>query len=309
MMRADMSSAEGVSSMIQLSVRCAVPWMFIAFSASSLQAVFPGAFSRWLLRNRKIMGLIFAAAMAWQLLFILWLVGIHTEYYVSEVYVLSDVLEGVVGYAFLTAMVLTSFKFGRSRLTPKQWKLLHKSGIYWLWFYAWSVYWFNIYYYDDPPALIDYVYYWAGFLAWGLRIFAWGKKRSKQMAAQTDSGSRYRTLFLMVGFVAIAIGLSGASFGSRWSPQVYEFLFSFRIVESVDTVMPYFPLVPFYPNLFANFRVGQKAIKASGSANRFGFSVSVAILNGGFCDYRHRLVRSELWLALESASLRISIQL
>lgn len=258
MMRIDMSSAEGVSSMIQLSVRCAIPWLYLAFAASSLQTTFPGAFGRWLLRNRKIMGLIFSAAMAWQLLFILWLVGVHTEHYVSEVYVLSDVIEGVVGYTFLTGMVLTSFKFGRSRLTPKQWKLLHKSGIYWLWFYAWSVYWFNIYYYEGPPALIDYVYYWTGLVAWGLRIFAWGKKQSKQAVAQADTDSRNRPLFLVLGIVAIAIGLSGASFGSTWSPQVYEFLFSFRIVESVDTVMPYFPLVPFYPlivMLFGTFLV------------------------------------------------------
>ncbi len=63
--------------------------------------------------------------MAWQLFFILWLTGIHTDYYVSEVYVLSDVVEGVSGYAFLIAMVLTSCRFGRSRLTQKQWKLLH----------------------------------------------------------------------------------------------------------------------------------------------------------------------------------------
>ena len=95
MIRADLSSAEGVSSMIQLSVRCAVPWLFVAFAASSLQVVFPGVFSRWLLRNRKNIGLCFAAAMAWQLFFILWLVGIHTEYYVDDVYVLSDVVEGV----------------------------------------------------------------------------------------------------------------------------------------------------------------------------------------------------------------------
>jgi len=147
MIRVDLSSAEAVSSMIQLSVRCAVPWLYLAFAASSLQVVFPGSFSRWLLRNRSKIGLCFAAAMAWQLLFILWLVGIHTEYYVNDVYVLSDVVEGLVGYTFLIAMVLTSFKFGRSRLTAKQWKLLHTSGIYWLWAYAWSVYWFNLFYY------------------------------------------------------------------------------------------------------------------------------------------------------------------
>ena len=47
--------------------------------------------------------------------------------------------------------------------------------------------------------------------------------------------------------MAVVIGLIGSSFGSAWSPQVYEFLFDFRIVETIDTFMPYFPLVPFYP--------------------------------------------------------------
>lgn len=185
MMRVDLSAAEDVSSMIQLSVRCAVPWLYLAFAASSLQVVFPGALSRWALRNRRIIGLCFAAAMAWQLFFILWLVGIHTEYYVSEVYVLSDVVEGAVGYAFLISMVLTSFKFGRSRLTQKQWKLLHTTGIYWLWVYAWSVYWFNLFYYPGPALPIDHVYYWGGLLAWSLRLFAWSKNRMRHSAAQS----------------------------------------------------------------------------------------------------------------------------
>jgi hypothetical protein len=253
MTRVDLSNAAGVSSMIQFSVRCAVPLLYLAFSASSLQAVIRGSFSGWLLRNRKIIGNCFAAAMAWQLFFILWLVGLHTDYYVDEVYVLSDVVEGVVGYTFLIAMVLTSFKFGRSRLTQKQWKLLHRSGIYWLWFYAWSTYWFELFYYEDEAALIDYVYYWGGLLAWGLRLYAWGKKASMQPAVQLNSGSLRRSLYLAAGIVALAIGLSGASIASAWSPQVYDFLFGFRIVESADKITPYFPLVPSYPLLIMMF--------------------------------------------------------
>ncbi len=242
-MRIDLSAADAVSSMIQLAVRCAVPLVFVAFAASSMQVMFPGTFSRWLLRNRPMFGLCFAAVMGWQLLFILWLVGIHTEYYVDEVYVLSDAVEGVVGYAFLIAMTLTSFKFGRQLLSQKQWKLLHTSGIYWIWFYAWSVYWFNLFYYDDPALPIDYIYYWGGFLAMGLRIGAWGKKRLGKLSA----GRKSNLLFLVPGYLAVILGLTGSAFGSVWSPQVYDFLFGFKIIESIDTFMPYFPLVPFYP--------------------------------------------------------------
>lgn len=249
MIRTDLSSAEAVSSMIQLSVRCAVPWLYLAFAASSLQVVSPGLFSRWLLHNRKIIGLCFAAAMAWQLFFILWLVGIHTEYYVNDVYVLSDVVEGTVGYTFLIAMMLTSFKFGRSRLTQNQWKLLHTGGIYWLWFYAWSVYWFSLFYYQAPAVPLDYVYYWGGFLAWGMRLGAWSKKHWRQAPEQnpTDGGGIRKFVLLMSGVIAVVIGLTGSSFGSAWSPQVYEFLFGFTVIESLDTFMPYFPFVPFYP--------------------------------------------------------------
>lgn len=185
MTRVDLTAPEGISSMIQLSVRSAVPWLFVAFAASSINKLYSGPFSRWLLRNRHIVGLIFATAMGWQLTFILWLVGIHTEYYVNDVYVLSDAVEGVVGYTFLIAMVLTTFKFGRRRLSARQWKLLHTGGIYWLWFYAWSVYWFNLFYYQSPAVLLDYIYYWAGFLAWGLRVMAWTKQRSKQPTMQS----------------------------------------------------------------------------------------------------------------------------
>jgi sulfoxide reductase heme-binding subunit YedZ len=179
----DLSSGPGVSSMIQLSVRCAIPWLYLAFAASSINILFPGEGSRWLLRNRKIMGMCLAAAMAWQLLFILWMVGIYSDYYVEEVYAFTDALEGVVGYVFLFAMTVTTFKFGRSRITPKQWKYLHTTGIYFVWGYAWVVYWYQIFYYDST-LIIDYLYYWAGTLAWGLRIAAWTKKQILQSAGR-----------------------------------------------------------------------------------------------------------------------------
>ena len=128
MARTDLSGGPGVSSMIQLSVRCAVPWLYLAFAASALLKLFPGDWSRWLMRNRKFLGLCFAAAMAWQGFFILWLVTVHTDYYVDEVYVLRDAIEGVTGYLFLVAMTVTSFAPGRKLLSARQWRAASASS-------------------------------------------------------------------------------------------------------------------------------------------------------------------------------------
>ena len=181
MTRVELSTALGVSAMIQFSVRLAVPWLFIAFAASSLAVVFPGSLTRWLLRNRRIIGLCFAAGMAWQLLFILWLVIGHWNYYLQEAYSYFDLAEQIPGYLVIFAMVVTSFRFGRSKLSARQWEILHKGGIYFLWGVVWSTYWFELFYYEDIQA-IDYVYYWAGFAAWGIRALAWSKKRTLQPA-------------------------------------------------------------------------------------------------------------------------------
>ncbi len=177
----DLSSSLGVSSMIQFSVRLAVPWLFIAFCASSLVAIFPGEFSRWVLRNRRMFGLCFATGMAWQLFFIVWLVVGHFDYYMEEAYDYLSLLEQVPGYVLLIAMTITSFGFGRSKLSPKQWKILHTGGIYFIWFVVWTTYWFELFYYDDIQ-FIDYLYYWAGFTAWALRMAAWTSKRMRQPA-------------------------------------------------------------------------------------------------------------------------------
>jgi len=246
MMGVELSSAPAVSSMIELSVRCAVPLLFVAFAASSVNVLFPGLFGRWILRNRKFIGLSFAAAMAWQLFFILWMITQYTEYYVGEVYALSDVIEGVGGYLLLIAMVLTSFKFGRKHLSAKQWKFLHKTGIYWLWIYAWIAYWWHIFYYNNPIAL-DYIYYWAGFLAWGLRMAAWTKKRWPQAAGTSTTAGSSQLLYLLPGVAAVATGLLGVSFGSPWGRQIYEFGFSVPVLNTIGVYTPFFPFVPCLP--------------------------------------------------------------
>ncbi len=250
MMGVDMSTGAGVSTMISFSVRWAVPFIYLVVAASAVQKLFPGPFPMWWLRNRKYIGLCFAVAMAWQGAFIFTMSNFFREYYYGDVYLLRDEIEGSVGYIFLAAMVVTSFRFGRKYLTHKQWKLLHRSGIYFLWAYPFSVYWWNLYYYENPQPN-DYIYYWCGFFAFALRIAAWGKKRLHAMKRiSPDSGTPLA--YKVSGGAIIAFGLIAASTGLRWQQPVTDFLTT--PMWSADLVL-WLPFWPFEPYL-ALFIIG-----------------------------------------------------
>ena len=244
MIGADLSSAAGVSSMIQLSVRFAVPWIFLTFAISALHNLLPGAFTRWLLKNRKFFGLVFAATMAWQGFFILWMVLIHTDNYVNEVYVMRDAIEGTIGYTFLLAMTVTSFPFARKRMRAKHWRWLHLSGVYYLWGYAFIVYWWALFYYSNPVPL-DYLYYGAGCAAWTLRAAAWGKR----LHHRVDKGTAKRLPPVMrpVGSALLAVGVGAAIFGSLWSSTARELLYGHSMTRIPELYLPYWPFEPFLP--------------------------------------------------------------
>jgi len=246
-MGTDMTTAPGVSHMIGFSVRWAVPFIFLVVAASAVQTLWPGPFPAWWLRNRKHIGMCFAVAMAWQGAFIFMMSNFYRDYYFEEIYFLRDELEGSTGYIFLTAMVLTSFPFGRKYLNPKQWKLLHRSSLYFLWAYPFSVYWWNLSYYENPQP-IDHLFYWSGFLAFALRIAAWGKKR--QQATQKETATSRAPLAVKVlGGALVAAGLVVAATGLQWQEQVTAFLTAPEWSATLELLLPYWPFEP-YLSLF-----------------------------------------------------------
>ena len=243
MMEADMSTASGVSSMIGFSVRLAVPFIFLVVAASSMQILFPGSFSKWWLRNRKYIGMCFAVAMSWQGLFIFIMSYFFRDYYFENVYLFRDELEGSIGYIFLPAMVVTSFHFGRKHLSAKQWKLLHKSGIYFLWAYPFSTYWWSLSYYQNPVPL-DYVYYWCGFLAFAVRIAAWGKQRRQAMDRNATEASTPLALRAL-GSAIIVLGLVWSAYGLYWQERVTGFLTTPEWSANLVLWLPFWPFEPF----------------------------------------------------------------
>ena len=245
MLRTDLSAANGVTHMIAFSVRWAVPLIYLVVAASALHTLFPGPLSLWLLRNRKYIGLGFAVAMAWQGLFIFLISAFFRDYYFDEIFLLRDELEGSTGYIFLAAMVATSFDFGRRHLSARQWKLLHRSGVYFLWAYPFSVYWWDLFYYPDPQP-IDYAFYWGGFLAFALRIAAWGKKR-EQSAATASSAGGTPLANKVLGGAIVCCGLLAAGTGLRWREPVTAFLTAPQWSENLLLWLPFWPFEPFLP--------------------------------------------------------------
>jgi len=239
LMGADLSTGDGVSHMIGYSVRFAVPLIFLVVAASSVQILFPGAFSMWWLRNRKYIGLCFAVAMAWQGLFIFIMSFFFRDYYYADVYLLRDEIEGSVGYIFLPAMVLTSFHFGRKYLNQRQWKTLHKAAIYFLWAYPFSVYWWNSSHYYGSPDPIDTIFYCSGFTAFALRIAAWSKKRERRPSLALK----------VFGGAMIAFGLVVSATGQYWQKPVSAFLTTPRWSADLELWLPFWPFEP-YLSLF-----------------------------------------------------------
>ena len=247
----NIDSPEGLSHMIGYSVRWAVPFIYLVVAASSVKILFPGVFSAWWMRNRKYIGLVFAVGMAWQAAFIFMLSTFHRDYYFSDVYYFRDEIEGSVGYIFLVAMVITSFQFARKRVNHAQWKLIQKGGIYFLWAYPFSVYWWNLFYYPyvdgySNPELHDYLFYWAGFLAFAMRIFAWGKLRNKALSKSDVNGSP-STLALVLGAGLIFVGLIGAATGKYWFDGVSSLVSSPAWSAEMALWLPFWPLEPFMP--------------------------------------------------------------
>ena len=245
MMGKDLSVGENMASMISYSVRFAIPFIFLLTGASAFQILFPSPFGKWLQRNAKIFGLCFATAMAWQGLFIFMISNFMRDYYFNEIYFFRDELEGTVGYIFIAAMIVTSFSFGRKYVSPMQWGLIQKGGVYFLWAYAFGVYWWNLFYYPQyepfpQPRMLDYIYYWAGFSAFALRIAAWGKIR-----LQKSPMNQTPVLLRALGIGMIAIGLVGSATGLSWYKPVYGFITGPAWSAELVLWLPYWPLTPY----------------------------------------------------------------
>ena len=190
-MSVDLGTGPGVVAMIRNSVRLSAPWLFLAFAASSLVTLFPSPATRWLMRNRRMLGLSFAAAMGWQLFFIFWMLMGHWNFYLDVIHPLGGLFTRLFAYGVLISLTVTSFSWPRRRMGPRAWRLLHKIGIYILWLAVWGTYASDLFLRENPP-LVNYVFALVGLVAWGLRVTAYLRQRQvfERLAAFSHGNAR-----------------------------------------------------------------------------------------------------------------------
>lgn len=125
------SGEEAAHRVLRATALSSVLLFSAAFSASALRQLRPNPTTRWMLENRRYLGVSFAFSHAVHLSAILWLAAFAGDRFRVES---TTLIAGSIGFAFVAAMAATSFDRTAAWLGARRWKLLHTVGAYYLWF-------------------------------------------------------------------------------------------------------------------------------------------------------------------------------
>lgn len=124
---------EGVRMVIRFTARSSLLLFCLAFSAAALAQLWPNAWMRWQRRNRRYLGLSFAASHAIHAVAIIVFAKMDPAGFAEATSPASYIFGGI-GYAVIIAMSATSFDRTAALIGPRAWRVLHLAGGYYLWF-------------------------------------------------------------------------------------------------------------------------------------------------------------------------------
>lgn len=116
---------------LRFTGRASFPLFLLMFSASSVNRLFPSSLSRWLVQNRKYMGLAFAILYVYHSV---GLVGLRVLTGSSGIEGLELFLS-IAAYIFMVAMIMTSFDAIRRKMSRWAWQSLHGTGMLIIWYF------------------------------------------------------------------------------------------------------------------------------------------------------------------------------
>ena len=122
---------DGVRMVIRFTARTSLLLFCLAFSAAALARLRPNVWTHWQRRNRRVLGLAFAASHGIHLVAIVAFAGMEPEGFAAATSTASYVF-GSIGYGFIAAMAATSFDRTAALLSPRAWRALHLTAGYYL---------------------------------------------------------------------------------------------------------------------------------------------------------------------------------
>jgi sulfoxide reductase heme-binding subunit YedZ len=124
---------DGVRMVIRFTARTSLMLFCLAFSAGALARLWPNAWTKWQRRNRRYLGVSFAASHGLHAVAIAVFASMDPAGF-AEATNLASYVFGGIGYVFIIAMTATSFDRTAAAIGPRAWRILHLSGGYYLWF-------------------------------------------------------------------------------------------------------------------------------------------------------------------------------
>jgi len=117
---------------IRITARTSLVLFCLAFTASALARLWPGTATRWLRRNRRYVGVSFAASHGLHAIAIAAFAMADPVRFDAQVPLIT-LIGGGFAYLLIAAMVATSFDSTAALIGPRAWKILHTLGSYYVW--------------------------------------------------------------------------------------------------------------------------------------------------------------------------------
>lgn len=123
---------EAVRLVIRATARISFVLFLATFLAAAWARIWPGLVARWVLRNRRWLGLSFAWSHLIHAVAIVALVRLDPALFWTLTNPVS-VIGGSFCYLFIAMLAATSFDRMVKALGPQRWALLHRTGIWIIW--------------------------------------------------------------------------------------------------------------------------------------------------------------------------------
>lgn len=128
----DGGDVEGIRLAIRATARTSLVLFVLAFTATALCELAPGDFTRWQRRNRRYIGVSFAISHFIHLAAIVALGVVDRALFWHLTNIMTIVVAGSA-YLFIAGMLATSFDRTAAWLGPRNWRLFHLIGGWYIW--------------------------------------------------------------------------------------------------------------------------------------------------------------------------------